>query len=204
MQDYSEYKIAAERHLETCQKLRDVINNSYSAAPTLTEIKKMNELLANIYYLSGYVIECSVSFCILKFIGYDTIKTRYSLNDVNQLRYYHSNAANNNYGVSYAYRDIGNTDITGSYDCRWSIYSKGHKLKQNLTFFTMEAGLSGLNIQGIDLPLDNTMKKMLKKWEAEARYRIVTGYVLQKDKVLDFLNLAEHIHISLISKSQYF
>lgn len=201
--DYLEYKTASERHLETCLKLKDIVMATYSKTSlTLDEEKKKNELLANIYYLSGYVIECIVSYSILKFIDFDSIRNKHGITEVKQLKFYHTNGSNNNYGVAYGYRDIGNRFTP--YACRWSIYSQAHKLTPNLTFFTVEANLTGLGIRGIDVPLTGYLKDMLKKWDAETRYQINSGNLNQKDRVFEFLDLAEHIHVNLFRQSQTF
>ena len=80
---YDYYKDAAERHLETCKELREYIKANFQGKPTLSpqEERKQKMILANIYYLSGYVIECIVNYGILKHIKFENTEKKY----VNQL-----------------------------------------------------------------------------------------------------------------------
>ncbi len=53
------YRIAAKRHLDTCEYMLDYLDKiSYADAYSKENI------LIDIYYLSGYIIECIVSYAI--------------------------------------------------------------------------------------------------------------------------------------------
>lgn len=53
--DYKEFRQAAHRHLVTCQKMCDSLSG-------LTNSEDKNLMIANIYYLSGYVVETLLSY----------------------------------------------------------------------------------------------------------------------------------------------
>lgn len=185
--DYKDYKTASERHLETCLKLKDVVTNKYvKDVLTKTEVKNRNELLMNMYYLTGYVIECIVSYGILKYINIEKIYKERSLRKLKDLASLYSAQK-----VSYDHND--------QY-ARWSITNPKHNIEKNLTFFTIEAKLSGMNIRGIDKNIDSDLKKMIKNWNADYRYFIKDTFILDINKIFSFLNLAEEIHSGIRTK----
>ena len=74
---YKEYLNAARKHNNTCLSLKsciDELNNS-----SQKDLNKIKSLTLNLYYLSGYIIECSVKYAIYVCIEYNRTK------DVNKL-----------------------------------------------------------------------------------------------------------------------
>lgn len=184
---YKEYKTASERHLETCLKLKDVIESKYQNDKlNLLEIKKRDELLINVYYLTGYIIEYIVSYGMLKFIDIEKVFLQKKISKLTDLASIYTN-----HKVSYDYND--------KY-ARWSITNPKHNIETNLTFFTLEAKLTGLNIRGIDKNIDSDLKKLLKCWNAEYRYSIKDLSILDSKKIFSFLTLAEEIHNGIRAK----
>ena len=63
------FKDAAERHYQTCkilvEKLNDLSDNEH------------DNILANIYYLSGYMAECAVKYRCLKILSFDDTEDSY-------------------------------------------------------------------------------------------------------------------------------
>ena len=185
--NYLDYKIASERHLETCLRLKEVISDKYlKERLSAQEIKNRDDLLSNIYYLTGYVIECIVSYGILKHINIESIYRAHNLRRLKELYSIYSKQA-----VSFDYNDR---------DARWSITNPKHNIEKNLTFFTVEAGLTGMNIRGIDKNIDGDLKKLLKYWNAEYRYFFKEKTMLDIHKIFSFLKLAEEIHIGIRTK----
>jgi hypothetical protein len=185
--NYLDYKIASERHLETCLRLKEVVSDKYAMEGLSNlEIKNRDELLSNIYYLAGYVIECIVSYGILKLINIDSIYRTHNLRGLKELASIYSS-----HKVSFDYKDNF---------ARWSITNPKHSIEKNLTFFTVEAGLTGMNIRGIDKNIDGDLKKLVKYWNAEYRYYFKEKTILDVHKVFSFLNLAEEIHIGIRTK----
>jgi hypothetical protein len=57
--NYKEYRTAARRHLDTCEYMLDYLDKiSYA------DSYNKENILADIYYLSGYVIECIATYAI--------------------------------------------------------------------------------------------------------------------------------------------
>ncbi len=186
--DYLEYKTASERHLETCLKLRDLIQMNYSSGNLNAEDEmKRDRLLANIYYLSGYVIECIVNYGILKTIKYDVIASKFNLKSVRKLTTFYQADSKNKFAVSF--------DENDQYSL-WPLYRKGHKFQQNLKFFTFPGGanLSGMNITAIDIDPQEPVKSLLKNWDVECRYIFGPKYSINNQEIILFLKLAEEIH----------
>jgi hypothetical protein len=77
---YSEYEKAAKRHRETCNILLELHKDGFIGSATLLPEQK-TKMLHNVYYLSGYIIECIFSYKFFDLMGYD--KNR-SIRDLNQ------------------------------------------------------------------------------------------------------------------------
>lgn len=60
--DHREYRNAAARHLTTCKRLLDDLSAQKQ--------ENKQQILLNIYYLSGYIIETSLSFAFFSHIGH--------------------------------------------------------------------------------------------------------------------------------------
>lgn len=64
---YTEYKNASERHLETCLFLLERLSKlEQKNNLNRKEIKSQKHLLSNLYYLSGYMLECLYSYAMCK------------------------------------------------------------------------------------------------------------------------------------------
>ena len=146
---YDYYKDAAERHLETCKELREYIKANFQDK-TLTpqEETKQRMILANIYYLSGYVIECIVNYGILKHIKFE--KTGKTLKDLIP--------DDNDSGVSYSnYPKILHTK-----PIKYLIYASNHKLNAGNKhhFFKSVVKITGKEFDSI--PFINDVNQGLK------------------------------------------
>lgn len=60
--DKKEYKKAAKRHLDTCRYMLDHLDKIKRA-----DNYDVNDILMDIYYLSGYIIECATNLGLLYF-----------------------------------------------------------------------------------------------------------------------------------------
>lgn len=65
---YKEYLVSAKRHKHACQVLEDKLNTLKDEG---LESDEFNFLVLSMYYLSGYIIECSLKFKIFELKGYD-------------------------------------------------------------------------------------------------------------------------------------
>ncbi len=64
---YKDYRTVANRHLQTCKYMCKCLDSDIGK---LNETEKAN-ILTNIYYLSGYVIECIIKYAIYDYLQYD-------------------------------------------------------------------------------------------------------------------------------------
>lgn len=60
---YKDYLNAAKRHDQACSALKEKIEEY---KPHFSHQKKFQQLVRSLYYLSGYVLECSLKFKILE------------------------------------------------------------------------------------------------------------------------------------------
>ena len=151
--NYEDYKIASERHLETCLKLKDVV-----VANSLTDVdlKGKNEILANIYYLSGYVIECIVNYGMLVYINFAKISKEKKISSVYDLRLAHNKAK-----ISYSPNDDNNAKYY-----LWRPSHKQFEAKPNIYFFKNEAKIENKELDKIEKKLtENNVKELFKKWD---------------------------------------
>jgi Tfp pilus assembly protein PilO len=69
--EYRDYLDATERHLHTCfflaQKLEEIEEKASSSSLTSEEVREQDAIVSNLYYLSGYIVECLYSYAMCKF-----------------------------------------------------------------------------------------------------------------------------------------
>lgn len=66
---YKEYLNAARKHLNACIILRDSLSTLCNSKNK--DAGKIKQLTLSLYYLSGYIIECSVKYGIYVYLNYD-------------------------------------------------------------------------------------------------------------------------------------
>ncbi len=191
--NFKDYKTASERHLETCLKLKDfVLNNLSNTHLTYNDIKIKNEVLGNIYYLSGYVIECIVNYGMLVYIDFDKICKKENINSVYQLKLKHNKAK-----ISYSSKE--------DYNAKYYLWQASHKQFErnpNIFFFDQEAKIQGAEIDQIKNKLNNaTTKTLFKNWCVKSRYTInpviLSGNTVNQSAVFDFLDFAQLVNTNL-------
>jgi len=72
---YTEFRKAAYRHLITCECLIANIDSNDCK-------KSKNEILTNIFYLSGYIIECSLKYVLFSAIRFKKNEDVYQCDDI--------------------------------------------------------------------------------------------------------------------------
>ncbi|CAH6942585.1 conserved hypothetical protein [Vibrio chagasii] len=75
---YLEFLNAARKHNHTVEVLRTALDDHLSQTPVCNGSVK--RLTLNLYYMSGYVIECSLKYGIYALVGYDKDKDVKSIN----------------------------------------------------------------------------------------------------------------------------
>jgi hypothetical protein len=188
---YSDYKAAAERHLETCLQLEYILKQEYKkmedSGITLKtrHQKEKNQILSNIYYLAGYIIECSYNCAIYNNLGWSS--------SVERLR-----SASTPYNVS-CYPDTGAVFVIRRKGCGL----KQHQLSGNMHYFqTIRplASASTIPLIGFDVP-GRLCYNLFDYWNAEVRYLVDSSLILDYDNVFDFFELANEVYEGLLKNS---
>lgn len=191
MKEFRNYKTSSERHLNTCKYLI----NHYTEIRDSDNVFNKTQLLLNIYYLSGYIIETIVNYGILIVIDIESILNKHPevKKNIKNL-----NITHNKYGVVFAYHlDKHGKPIDTFNQIKCALYNPGHKITTNnkLSFFSNQRGYVDLRIRGIDLDISNKqVRKLLDDWEASVRYEFDKMDLINFDNVFNFFKLAEEIH----------
>lgn len=184
---YDYYKDAAERHLETCKELREYIKANFQGKPTLSpqEERKQKMILANIYYLSGYVIECIVNYGILKHIKFENMGK--------ELKNLVSD--DNPHGVSYS----NYPKMQSLKPIKYVIYAPNHRLNagNKHLFFKSIVKITGREFDAIPFingkPLNPKQQNLFKIWGATIRYEIDYNLLVLSD-IEEFCENSEKIY----------
>ncbi len=165
---YEEYHSAAKRHRETCGFLINKLKDKKEAIDPHLQKK----LLQNIYYLSGYIIECIISYSFFRIICYDKQKSVYELDKHNCHGYIfnkyfreHSKVAN----------DLRIEEIR----------KRGGTIPSQIPIFGNKS-------------VDDTTRLMYEKWDSKVRY--TTSHLtfdIDQNNVFSFFNLANEIYTNI-------
>lgn len=198
---YEEYKTASERHLETCLNLEELIVNN-----SITDSKRKNEILANIYYLSGYVIECIVNYGILTHIKFTEIEKE----QLKELKRKYP-TLNHNFSFKQLLQDHNKYKVTYSQQkepsAKYHLYKTGHQLNSGRTtslyYFKNECAQNTYidSIHSV-LTKQREVKKMFDNWNVEVRYSIsslldTNSTTINSADVLAFLCFAKLVNFNL-------
>ncbi len=179
---YQEYQQAANRHLKTCIELRSTISK-LSGKPEINK-KLIKNVTEDLYYLSGYIIECSC--CMLIFFNFDDISSKYDLLATQ---------------TGYCMQNISFTK------------PQKDKIVDDKTLYLSNTNHEMRSFQYIDKYLPNiptntplisgdlqsferaNCKDLFFNWGAEVRYSI--DITLTTEKTLRFLEIAEKIYTNI-------
>lgn len=167
---YQEFQKAADRHLKTCLELKKVIENE-----TKSDLKR--KLLEDLYYLSGYIIECS---CCWFVFSYEKFKKYEKREDLVATK---PNECEDN--VSYEQNIYPNDTLI--------IKDGKHYLKnfkRLYLYFREYPDVSIINGK-TNAFLDATL---FTHWYANIRYKIPDGVNCNEDSVFSFLAIAKSIY----------
>lgn len=162
---YKEYKKASQRHFGTCDFLLREIKDPMNTM----DIHLQKKILANIYYLSGYMIECGLSYAFFSVINYDAAKSVYDLD------------SNNSFG--YTFED----------------YIRKHGYTYNdrkIQVILARGGQKASEIERITklAPNEPLLHQMYNSWNTKARYTTQhLAFDLNRNNVEEFFNLAKEV-----------
>lgn len=189
--NYKDYKTASDRHLQSCEQLKSVIETKYILLnPTLREEVVQKELLSNIYYLSGYVIECILHYAIVEYVvkvdtDFRKKVAKKNQTDIESVSVRHLKVEDNHCGVGY---DKGT----------FVLYRAGHRFQSNIDFFSRNNKLGGIDkIRGINgRPIQQeNVKRLFLGWNVGVRYSCSDiNNLLTLKNIFDFLIFTKEVH----------
>ena len=159
---YEEYKEAAIKHLQTCRFMVKHLENIYN-------IKETERITASIYYLSGYVVECILSYTIFYLIRYDSKKSVYELDNFN--------------GCGLKFNKNFRT----------------HKFDEKLEYIRRVGGVIPSNLPIIgNIQVHSKIKSMFDEWKPEVRYTTTNlSFTISKVDTINFIKTVENIYNGL-------
>jgi len=189
---YTDYKSAAERHLETCLQLEYTLKQDYkkkedNGVTLTTRLQKEKiQILSDMYYLAGYIIECSYHCAIYKNLGWSGA--------VENLR-----TTSTSYNVS-CFPETGALFVIRRRSGRGL---KQHQLSGNMHFFQTIRPLASVStIPLIGLNISSRISyDLFDNWNAEIRYLVDSSLILNYDNVFDFFELATEVYEGLLKNS---
>lgn len=165
---YKEYYKAAQRHRETCEYLISKLKDTQECI----DVHRQNKLLQNVYYLSGYVIECIISYSFFNVINYDNTKSVYELEK------------NNPYG--YTFNKYFREHSKSANELRIEeIRRRGGSLSSTIPIIG-------------EATVDVTTKLMYEQWDAKSRYtNSHLTFNIDQANVNNFFILANDIYTKI-------
>ena len=161
---YKDYKVASIRHLETCQYMCQNLKQVQNP-------KEKKHILANIYYLSGYVIECIINYAIYDYLGYPMERNVKRLDDTT--------------------RQISFGGSKFKYQIRSHNFRTNCEILLKLPDISQVPFIDSSNIP----PKYQNVKILYKKWSPNARYE---DYQFTEQKVRQFVDLCKEIHFKIL------
>ncbi len=205
---YTEYQTAAEKHLQACKAALSML-----ATENFNNVLKRREreyLLMDIYYLSGYIFECTITYAIYKKAF--EFHSEPPFDETKDIKDTHRETTFYGQGGAY-YHDPP--------DIKFAFYKKySDKLHSNTPNLTADYFVSGhkfwLNINllnskiliGNTIPLISdkdfpdttrqTIYDLIENWKPEKRYQIENPR-LTFGEVNAIVNLAEEVYKKVIN-----
>jgi|JI6StandDraft_1071083.scaffolds.fasta_scaffold72746_2 hypothetical protein len=179
---YNDYKTAAQRHLMTCDYLVKSLSLPDNLAHKPNTSSYKSHLLRNIYYLSGYTIECMVNYAIYECVN-DTKPRAQRISRVNQL-----------YEPTYSlvFKEFGRGSF--QYVIAWHNFQENMKVLNNLA----TSKFSQIPVIGQSVYPANwtTIRQLFDDWEPQVRY---TSVAYTEQQIIDFHKLSLDIYTNIRS-----
>lgn len=190
--NFKDYQLASLKHLTTCKVMLDYVNSLTNDANEIVNTDgKKTALLHNLFYLSGYTLECIVNYSILKHYKWpnsDSVYvTNHKFSNKCQVAFYENTPRMVNMAV-----------VSGVY----TFYFSGHNFQRNMQ--VLQKIFSSSKIPFIDktVVVDKDLMNLYINWKVEIRYNHQnTNYssvALSVDNVTRFVTLTETVYNSLM------
>jgi hypothetical protein len=178
---YQEYQKAANRHLKTCIELRNIISK-LSEKPEINK-KLIKNVTEDLYYLSGYIIECSC--CMLIYFNFDISSKK----DLKATKIGHCLE-------NIAFTKPQKEEVTD--DKTLYISNTNHEMRsfQDIYKYLPDIPINTPLINGSLQVFERAnCKDLFFNWGAEVRYSI--DITLTTEKTLKFLEIATNIYTNI-------
>jgi|GEM_PF-2612897 len=179
---YKQYKDAALKHLKSCQEIIKYFNCQYNCISPGTE----KELLINVFYLSGYTMECIINYAIFSKI-YTSTKSLSKSDNV-----YRIFDPTNKFSFYSKYNDNNGVTCTANY------YVSGHNFMKNITL--LKKLTPGGNIPLVHDPkiVPSSVSTLIRKWDVKIRYETNINPPINKTDIASLVEFTEKFYNEVI------
>ena len=187
--EFTDYQKASLKHLNTCKVMLDSMTLLASnASAEINIVNKKQAILHNLFYHSGYTLECIINYAILKHYKWKAGKA------VGDTLPDHSFSKKS--GIAF-YRDT-KTQTGGVYAFNF----QGHDFQRNIQVLTKALPASKIPLLDRSVRIDADLTKLLKAWQVEVRYHpsdtMYSNITLTQSTVERFVNLTNNIYNELM------
>lgn len=186
---YTLYKEAAKRHIQTCRLLKTNLP---------TDARRAN-ILANMFYLSGYVIECTVYFTFFDYIS-NPIKTNNIKLERGKSFFQENVAVKKLDSTNNADSGITWSDLDGHFQ----FVDKASQKIKVLDYLNRKSNIMQKVPILKDLldnkpQQDSDLTKLFRKWNPDKRYiSLEMAGCVNESNILDMIDKVETINKNLI------
>jgi len=199
---YRDYEKAARKHLQTCKSMLLGLDCFESNNMRLSN-RNREYLLMDIFYLSGYTLECTINYALFKLISNESHNRSHLLHIASSL--------------NPPVQDIRNLPVKKIYDNpsthRFAFYKRMRGVSVNFNYyvsghdFWKNIDLLNNLLIGNSIPLisnknsiPNNLRNMLDSsingWKAEKRYETTQRFTL--DDIRELVNFSEEVYNAII------
>jgi hypothetical protein len=185
--DYREYQTASQKHLNACKAILDsitMLNGNTSAQ--MGQSTKQQAVLHNIFYLSGYTLECIINYSILKHYKWkqsSVYVTDHSFSGKCDLAFYPET-----------------TNLKGR---KYTYSLSQHEFSKNIQILRRDFSASKIPLIDKTESVNPDVLKLFIAWSVEIRYHKETkdysGLVLNINNITLFVNTVDKIYNGLLN-----
>lgn len=183
---YTQYRDASLKHLNACKTALHGLKFYHGSAPLSR--RKKESLLLNIFYLSGYTLECIINYSIYKRLGFSTNSRVENLQDTSR-------------SIAFYKKPNGSTH-------QFQYCIQQHKFHLNVQLLhTLLPGGHGVPLIDRTVYVLPNLQKMVfdryngtvnnEHWKPEIRYK--TTIPFSQTDIEQFVELTEKIYIELLT-----
>jgi hypothetical protein len=179
-QRYTDWKDAAARHIYTCNILKLYLDD-------ISKPKTLDSCAKNMYYLVGYIIECSINYAIYGYIDYKG-------DDIKELTI-NKNVCN----VTYAFtKGKDNTAALEKHKGEVVFQIVHHEIQKNIKFFEKNSiQQEYLENFASELEKDVKLKEIFDNWNPEIRY--FCPIEIDIPTLIKFFELSKKVNIACLN-----